>query len=66
MKIIGISGSPREKNTVYMLKTVLDATGFDYNLILLKDKNIQPCNACGGCYMSHKCIVKDDMQEMQN
>lgn len=64
LKIIGISGSPREKNTVYMLKTVLDATGFDYDLILLKDKNIKPCNACGGCYKSHKCIVKDDMQEI--
>lgn len=66
LKIVGISGSPRERNTVYMLKTVLDTTGFDYDLILLKDKNIKPCNACGGCYRSHKCIVKDDMQEIYN
>lgn len=64
MKIIGISGSPRDKNTSYMLKTVLDATGQDYELILLKDKNIKPCNACGGCYKTHKCILKDDMQEI--
>jgi len=27
MKIIGISGSPRDKNTNSMLRTVLDATG---------------------------------------
>ncbi|MFA6190296.1 MAG: flavodoxin family protein [Candidatus Staskawiczbacteria bacterium] len=66
MKIVGISGSPRKKNTNYMLETVLDATGFDYDLILLKDKKIKPCNACGGCYKSHKCIVKDDMQKIYN
>ncbi len=63
-KIIGISGSPRDKNTSYMLKTVLDATGYSYELILLKDKNIKPCTACGGCFYSHKCVVKDDMQEL--
>lgn len=64
MKIIGISGSPRDKNTNYMLKTVLNATGQDYELIALRDKNIKPCNACGGCYKSHECIIKDDMQEI--
>jgi len=64
-KIIGISGSPRNRNTNYMLKTVLDATGCDYELILLKDKNIKPCTACAGCYKAHKCIVKDDMHEIR-
>jgi len=62
--IIGISGSPRNKNTNYMLRTVLDATGYDYELVALKDKNIKACNACGGCYKSHKCIIKDGMQEL--
>ena len=64
-KIVGISGSPRNKNTNFMLKTVLDATGCDYELILLKDKKINPCRGCGGCYHTHKCIVKDDMQEIR-
>lgn len=64
LKIIGISGSPKGRNTNYMLKTVLDASGFDYEMILLKDKKIKDCGACGGCYKSHKCIVKDDMQEL--
>jgi len=63
-KIIGISGSPRNKNTNYMLKTVLEATSCDYDLILLRDKDIKDCNACGGCYKSHKCIIKDDMREL--
>ena len=64
--VIGISGSPRDKNTNYMLKTVLDATGFDYEMILLKDKNIKHCAACGGCHFSHKCVISDDMQEIYN
>ena len=63
-KVIGISGSPRNKNTNYMLRTVLEATSHNYELINLKDKNIKPCTACGGCYKTHKCIVKDDMQEI--
>ena len=64
MNIIGISGSPRDKNTNYMLRTVLDATGQEYELITLKDKDIKPCNACGGCYKSYQCVIKDDMQEI--
>lgn len=48
-----------------MIRTVLDATGQDYELILLKNKNIKPCIACGGCYKTHKCIVKDDMREIR-
>ena len=64
MQIIGISGSPRDKNTNYMLRTVLNATGRDYELITLKNRDIKPCNVCGGCYKSHQCVVKDGMQEI--
>lgn len=63
-KIVGISGSPRNRNTNYMLKTLLDATGSDYDFVLLKDKNIKLCNACAGCYRTHQCIIKDDMKEL--
>ena len=62
--IIGISGSPRDKNTNYMLKTVLDATGEEYELILLKDYEIRDCDAQKGCYKSHKCAESDDMQKI--
>ncbi len=63
MKILGISGSPRDKNTNYMLRTVLEATGQDYELILLKDKHIHHCRACGGCYKSpYRCKQDDEMQ----
>lgn len=62
IKIVGISGSPRDRSTNYMLKTLLNATGSSYELILLKDKKFSFCNACGGCFHSHKCVLRDDMQ----
>jgi len=62
--VLGISGSPREGNTNYMLRTVLDATGLDYGLILLKDEKINPCRACGGCFYSHECVVSDGMRQL--
>ena len=64
IKIIGISGSPREGNTNYMLRKVLEAAGCDYELILLKNINFKPCGACGGCFQTHKCVVEDDMREL--
>lgn len=42
MNILGISGSPRVKHTALMLKTVLDATGAEYELVHLKDYTIRP------------------------
>lgn len=64
MKIIGISGSPRQKNTDYMLKTVLEATGQPYEIIRLSDKEINPCKACKACHKTFKCNIDDDMQEL--
>ena len=64
MKILGISGSPRERNTCYMLKTVLNATNHEYELISLKNKNIQPCCDCRYCHKNYKCTLNDDMQEL--
>ncbi|MCC7552195.1 NAD(P)H-dependent oxidoreductase [Candidatus Micrarchaeota archaeon] len=39
MKILGISGSQNKGNTYYIIKTVLEATGQDYEIIFLLDKN---------------------------
>ena len=64
MKALGIVGSPRVKNTYNMTKTVLKKTGFDYEIILLKDKNIKPCNDCRNCHKTFKCEIEDDMQEI--
>lgn len=64
MKILGISGSPRIKNTDYMLRTVLDATGADYSLVNLKDLKINSCLACKRCQESCKCVVEDGMNDL--
>jgi len=64
MKILGISGSSRIKHTNYMLKTLLDATGADYELINLKDRKINSCQNCKSCHKSFECVQKDDMQEI--
>lgn len=68
MKVLGICGSPRKGNTEFMLKTVLDSAkkaGAETELILLREKNIKPCDSCNSCYGTEKgCHIKDDMQEI--
>jgi multimeric flavodoxin WrbA len=65
MKILGISGSPREESTSRLVREVLDATGGETEFITLKGKNIGGCIACLGCVKENVCVVKDDMQEMR-
>nr|WP_320133725.1 flavodoxin family protein [uncultured Holophaga sp.] len=68
MKILGISGSQREdsKSGVHRLvRTVLENTGCDYELISLKDKRIQGCTACLGCAGDNVCKVVDDMSPLR-
>lgn len=47
-----------------MLKTVLDATGAEYELVHLKDHTIRPCRNCKHCHKAFACAQKDDMQEL--
>ena len=68
MKILGISGSPRKEKTsgVYKLvKTVLENTGIEYELISLRDKKIGGCIACLRCAKDNICKVEDDMMELR-
>ena len=69
MKILGISGSPRkdEISGVYKLvKTVLDNTGMEYDLISLRGKKIGGCIACLGCANDNICKVNDDMSALRD
>lgn len=64
MKILGIAGSTRKdkKSGVYKLvKTVLENTGLDYDLISLRGKTISGCIACLGCVKDNVCKVEDDL-----
>ncbi len=68
MKILGISGSTRnhEQSSVFSLvKTVLQATGIQYELVSLRGKNIGPCIACLGCVEDNICTQRDDMTEIR-
>ena len=66
MKILGICGSPRKGNTHWMIKTILDATKQEYEIIFLSEKNIRPClgSNCKKCHKSHRCKQEDDIKEI--
>jgi len=69
MKVLAISGSPREdSNTKTMIQQVLDELNkheLDTELISLCDKSILPCKACYHCVKHQSCIQKgDDFDEL--
>ncbi|MDP6635363.1 MAG: flavodoxin family protein [Phycisphaerae bacterium] len=68
MKILGISGSqrPDETSGVHMLvRTVLENTGCDYELVSLRGKNISGCSACLGCVEDNVCKIRDDAEPLR-
>ena len=68
MKVLGISGSPRkddQSGTYKLVRTVLENTGCDYELISLRKKQIAGCIACLGCVKDNVCKVKDDLEPLR-
>ena len=66
MKVLGISGSPRQgQTTEKLVKEVLGEVDLDTEFISLAGKNIGPCIACLGCVKDNVCVIKDDMQELR-
>ncbi len=67
MKVLGISGSPRKSQTTEgLVKTVLDATGLETELISLHCKKINGCICCLGCVEDNVCKVQDDYIPLMN
>ncbi|NJD51649.1 MAG: flavodoxin family protein [Candidatus Methanoperedens sp.] len=67
MQVLGISGSPvKNSNTDRLVKTVLEATGLDYEFIKLSEYDIHPCRACLGCARDNICRQKDDWHTIEN
>jgi len=72
MKVVGICGSPRNGNTEWMLKKLLDEVakgGVETELILLREKQIKGCDGClsceiGGTQRKGSCRIQDDMQQI--
>ncbi|NCO41864.1 MAG: flavodoxin family protein [Armatimonadetes bacterium CG_4_10_14_3_um_filter_66_18] len=65
MKVLGISGSPRNESTAQLVQAVLAATGLETEFVSLAGRNIGPCVACVGCVKDNVCVVKDDMAELR-
>lgn len=66
MKVLGISGSPRNETTSQLVQRILAATGMETEFISLVGKRIGPCIACLGCVEDNVCSVKDDMAELRD
>lgn len=68
MKIVAFNGSPRvEGNTEILLKESLRSVaeaGHEIILFNLNIMNIKPCQDCGGCDTTGRCIIHDDMTEI--
>nr|WP_320119635.1 flavodoxin family protein [uncultured Marinifilum sp.] len=68
MKVLGISGSPRtetKSGTYKLVKTVLENTGCEYEIVSLRGKKILGCTACLGCAKDYTCKMKDDFEPLR-
>lgn len=68
MKVIAFQGSPRiDGNTDILLKETLkpiEQARHEIRLFNLNFMNIKPCQDCGGCDKTGRCIINDDMDEI--
>ncbi len=66
MRVIGVSGSPRENgNTDIIVKAALEGArlaGASVEFIGLSGKRIEGCRACTQCGEGGVCSINDDMQ----
>lgn len=62
MKVLGVSGSPRnDQSTDRLVQEVLGAIGVETEFISLAGRRIGPCIACLRCVKDNVCKVNDDM-----
>lgn len=68
MYILGISGSPRKDDASgvnKLIRTVLENTACNYELVSLRGKKISGCIACLGCVKDNVCKVDDDLTDLR-
>jgi len=67
MKVLGISGSPRQGSTTdHLVQEVLAGVeGCETEFISLSHKDIRPCTACLGCVNTNVCIIRDDWPNLR-
>ncbi len=64
MKILAINGSPNERSTHFLLKTILDELeklGAQIELVNLSEYRILPCKGCDFCLKEGRCCQEDDI-----
>ena len=69
LKVLGISGSPRQSATEHAVEKALEIVGQEYNLetemFTVRGKSLNFCIHCDYCVRKKKgCIHKDDMLEV--
>jgi multimeric flavodoxin WrbA len=68
MNVLGIVGSPRKGgNTEIMVEEALASAreeGVKTDIFLIDGKTINGCDACGSCFQTGACKIKDDMQSL--
>jgi NAD(P)H-dependent FMN reductase len=66
MKILAFNGSPRKGGNTQMLLTGAikgaQEQGAEVTVYNLNDLQIRPCQHCGGCDETARCVIPDDMQ----
>ena len=69
MKILGISGSPRRKNsrTMKLVQAVLEGAqtqGAEIELVDVCALDINYCLGCQVCFATGECVQTDDLAEL--
>ncbi len=68
MKVLAFNGSPRrEGNTQLLLREAIKGAreqGAEVTVYDLNWMNIRPCQHCGGCADTGRCVIPDDMQKV--
>lgn len=71
-KILALIGSPNGKksNTRAMTLDFLEMVkeycpDIEYEILLLSEKHLQFCKGCWGCTKTGRCVIQDDLQEIQ-
>lgn len=65
MRVIAFLGSPRKGgNTELLLMEAIKGAGVEVEVFDLNNMNVLPCQNCGGCDETGRCIVEDDMGEI--
>lgn len=69
-KILVISSSPRKGGNSDLLCDEFikgaKSSGHSVEKLFIRDNNIKYCTGCEHCFETKKCILKDDMDDIQN